>query len=463
MIQENKKEIAALYIRVSTDAQAEEGYSIEAQSEMLEAYCKTKGFTDYSFYIDGGFSGSNIARPEMQKLIDDVKAGKVHTVIVYKLDRLSRSQKDTLYLIEDVFNLHGTQFASINENFDTSTPIGRAMLGIISAFAQLEREQIRERTRMGMQERVKKGYWPGGGKTPFGYDYDKELGTLVKNQDALKVEQIYDLYLQGFSLQKIADIIGLKYDRLAQQILLRKSNTGVIVYNGIEYQGRHEPIVSLEKYNEAMEQFAKRSINYTYDNAHYLQGLVYCGKCGAKMHYQSWGKKGKKLVCYSQQSNKKYLIKDPNCDNLKLWADDIEETVINDLLNMNWNLILESKDREKISISTLELLEHQDKVLSDKLKRLYDLYGSNGNAELLEIIQKTRNDKDRVGIQIATEKENSTISSQIIKTEEMLKNIKDVWSVMDFKERQNTIRNIIDKVIVTDNKVSVKYKFFTGE
>ena len=105
-----KKKHAALYIRVSTDQQFEEGYSVDAQKDMLEGYCRSKGWKDYEFYIDGGFTGSNIDRPEMRRLIEDAKAGLVSQVVVYKLDRLSRSQKDTLYLIEDVFNPAGVGF-----------------------------------------------------------------------------------------------------------------------------------------------------------------------------------------------------------------------------------------------------------------------------------------------------------------------------------------------------------------
>ena len=138
---------AAIYIRVSTDAQFEEGYSVEAQKEQLVAYCVSKGIKRYQLYIDGGWSGSNIDRPELQKLINEIKENKISHVIVYKLDRLSRSQKDTLYLIEDVFNPHGVDFVSLNESMDTSTPMGRLMLGILSAFAQLERENIRLRRR----------------------------------------------------------------------------------------------------------------------------------------------------------------------------------------------------------------------------------------------------------------------------------------------------------------------------
>ena len=150
---------AALYIRVSTEFQAEEGYSIDAQKEQLAAYCAMKGLKDYEFFVDGGWSGSNLDRPEMQRLVGLCKEGRISHVVVFKLDRLSRSQKDTLFLIEDVFNPNGVSFVSLNESMDTATPMGRLMLGILSAFAQLERENIRLRTRMGMLERVKAGYW----------------------------------------------------------------------------------------------------------------------------------------------------------------------------------------------------------------------------------------------------------------------------------------------------------------
>lgn len=116
--------VRVLYIRVSTEAQAEEGYSIGAQQERLEAYCRAMGWENYQLYTDPGFSGSNLNRPQMQRLIADVQAGKVSAVAVYKLDRLYRSQKDALYLIEDVFIPHNVAFVSLNENIDTGTPYG---------------------------------------------------------------------------------------------------------------------------------------------------------------------------------------------------------------------------------------------------------------------------------------------------------------------------------------------------
>ena len=291
-----RQPLRALYIRVSTEAQAEEGYSIQAQSERLEAYCKAMGWDNYRFYTDGGYSGSNLDRPEMTRLIADARGGQVATVVVFKLDRLSRSQKDTLYLIEDVFLPHGVDFISLNESIDTSTPYGRAMIGILSAFAQLERENIYLRTRMGMVERVRQGYWMGGGGVPFGYDYDRSTGILVPNADAPRVRQMYELYLKGWSAQRIAQRMGLKYDKLVTQILTRKSNIGLISYKGEEYQGLHQPIVPEELFYLVQDRMKERAVKHrAAGGGHLLTGLVYCGACGARMRYIRWGKNGYKL------------------------------------------------------------------------------------------------------------------------------------------------------------------------
>ena len=175
--------IVALYIRVSTDKQREEGFSIDIQKERLRTYA-TSMFPGavVKEYVDDGFSGGSLDRPQMKMLIEDVKEKRVTHVVVLKLDRLSRSQKDTLYLIEDVFLPHNVAFISMGESFNTATPFGRAVVGILSVFAQLERENIFERTRSGMQKRVELGYWPGGGRTPFGYDYDETQGILVPSK-----------------------------------------------------------------------------------------------------------------------------------------------------------------------------------------------------------------------------------------------------------------------------------------
>ena len=399
--------ITALYIRVSTDAQAEEGYSIEAQQDMLMGYCKSKQIEKYEFYIDGGFSGSNIERPEITRLIEDIKQKKIRAVVVYKLDRLSRSQKDTLFLIEDVLNPNGTEFVSLNENLDTSTSIGRAMLGIMSAFAQLERETIRERTRMGMKKRVESGLWMGGGKIPFGFDYDKAEGKLKPNKDAEKVKKIYELYISGYSPGYIAAAMGLKYDKLIVQILRRKLNFGAIEYKGEVYENCHEPIISREVYDKAMEAMERRSRVKLPTTPYLLTGLLYCGICGAKLRYQKWGKSGTKIVCYSRQKSKDYLVKDPQCTLPYFDSEEIEGYILKDIFKVKTANIKPKKSSKEDILKGLQT-QYEDECKA--LKRLYELYAKSGDEILLETIDKAKKSIEDLKGKIAKEKERGEIT-----------------------------------------------------
>lgn len=164
-----------------------EGYSIDAQKELLVNFAKSKEYSSYKFYIDGGYSGKDLNRPAIQELMKDVENHEIDTVIVFKLDRISRSQRDTLYLIEEVFNKYNVGFISVRENFDTTSPFGKAMIGILSVFAQLERETILERTRLGLRKRAEAGLWRGGGKIPFPYDYDEKQGILIPNPEKVEL------------------------------------------------------------------------------------------------------------------------------------------------------------------------------------------------------------------------------------------------------------------------------------
>lgn len=451
-----------LYIRVSTEAQAEEGFSIGAQQERLEAYCRALGWENYQLYIDPGFSGSNLNRPQMQRLIGDVQSGKVSAVVVYKLDRLSRSQKDTLYLIEDVFIPHNVAFVSLNENIDTGTPYGRAMIGILSAFAQLERENIYQRTRMGMLERVKQGYWMGGGGVPYGYDYDRNRGILVPNeQQAEQVRKMYDLYLRGYSAQKIAHMLGLRYDRIVTQILARKSNTGVICYKGEEYPGLHEPIISAEIYNLTqikMRERAEKSRVPT-KGTHLLAGLVYCGACGARMRYVKWGKGGYKLYCYSKDKSKPHMKRADACSSEPCWADQIEGLVIQDLFNISANLEQPEKEGCAPPADPLQELESQIAQTEAKVKRLYNLYAVDGNEMLLDTIEENKRQLALLREQRIMEEETRARARHIGLIREQVVSIRSAWEMLSAQERQAILRDCIDRIIIHKNRVEIFYTF----
>ena len=449
---------AALYMRVSTDAQFEEGYSIEQQKEMLEAYCKAKRIEEYECYIDPGFSGSNIERPAMQNLIRDIREGRITHVLVYKLDRLSRSQKDTLYLIEDVFNTHDVTFTSLNENFDTSTPTGKAMLGMMSVFAQLERETIRERTRMGMLGRLKEGYWPGGARTPFGYDYDSAQGTLVPNADAARVERCFELLIAGYSPDNIARMLGFKYDNTVRNILGRKTYLGLIEYNGVCYPGRHAPLVSQEVFARAQRILDQRAAKREWTSQYLLTGLLVCGRCGAKMRYQKWGNAGVKIVCYSQQRSKPYLVKDPDCDAPHYWADEIEQKVVEIMMARR---VEQSADGHPAPIgaqNALDGLRARLEAEKNKLKRLYALYAS-GDDALLELIDEQRDIVTGIEKSIAVEEEKLRSTRQLQSSCENISTILDAWDIMNYAERRAVVLEWLNAVIVSEGRITVDFKF----
>lgn len=308
-----------------------EGYSIQAQTERLQAYCKAKGWGIFHIYTDAGFSGSNMQRPALSQLLEDVEAGRVDCVLVYKLDRLSRSQKDTLHMIEDIFLANGCDFVSMSENFDTSTPLGRAMIGILSVFAQLEREQIRERMTMGRTERAKSGLWQGGGWIPIGYDYVD--GRLVPNPiRAAAVRDIYDLFLSGTPITSIKLTVNKKYalnlsDTTVHSVLSHRLYVGDIVWMGNIYKGQHEPLVDMVTFSRAQKLLHSRariaaSKPDPFKPRTLLGGLLFCENCGArylaKGNYSGHGDRRvyrPYYMCYSRAKTNKHMVVDPTCRN----------------------------------------------------------------------------------------------------------------------------------------------------
>lgn len=181
------------YVRVSTEEQAVNGVSIDAQKEILQAYAVVKGYTDFKIYTDEGFSGKNLNRPDVQRLLEECRSGKVEAVIVWRLDRLSRSLRDTLETIEDIFMPAGVSLISVTENIDTSTPAGRLMLNILASFAQNEREAIAERVRMAKNSMAKDCKHLGG-YVPFGYKVNQQGYYEVDEKTAPIVREIFRMY-----------------------------------------------------------------------------------------------------------------------------------------------------------------------------------------------------------------------------------------------------------------------------
>ncbi len=444
---------AGLYARVSTDIQLE-GYSIDAQKEFLLNYAKAKEFTEYEYYVDGGYSGKDLERPAIQKLIRDVKAHKIDCVIVFKLDRISRSQKDTLYLIEEVFNKYNVGFVSVRENFDTTTPFGKAMVGILSIFAQLERETILERTKIGIQKRAENGYWKGGGKDPFPYSYDKNTGTLIPVPEQVELlHKMINLYLNGYSFVKISNIVGMDESMIEKRILSRRT-LGIVPYKDQEFEGKHQAVISEELHNKIIETNKLRSKART--ESHYLlSGKIFCGHCGAKYRYQKWGKR---LICYcySQQKSKPKFIKDPNCKNKRWDSFEIEDVILENLFSMALD---EDMFREKYEIAQVDVINEYEKRLSKIKLQINNLINfiSDGIAVLdtKKKIEELEQEKKSILEIIDNAKNNEDHDRGSL---EKLRNLQTTWNKMAFEEKRIIIMHIVDKVVVTDNDIEIFYK-----
>ncbi|HEY9061584.1 MAG TPA: recombinase family protein [Pseudobacteroides sp.] len=292
------KQSAALYVRVSTEEQAKEGYSIQAQTEVLTQYCKLYNIEIFKAYRDLGISGKTIGeRPGLAELLDDTDKGCFNFVIVWKISRLSRSLKDLMILV-DRFESKGISFISYSEKFDTSTPVGRMTLQILGSIAEFERNTIIENVRLGLRQRAKEGKWTGN--HVLGYDnIDKKI--IINESEAELVKQIYKMYIEeNMGFRKIADTLnkegyqtkrkGLFGHDYIRRILTNPVYKGLVRHQlrcGNEYyevRGIHEPIISEEIFSHAQEKVKNRiRIRSNANKVHILAGLLKCRKCGSNM------------------------------------------------------------------------------------------------------------------------------------------------------------------------------------
>lgn len=420
------------------------------------SYAKSKDYTEFEYYIDGGYSGKDLNRPAIQKLIEDCKNHKIDAVFVFKLDRISRSQRDTLYLIEEVFNKYDVSFISMRENFDTSTPFGKAMIGVLSVFAQLERETILERTRIGLKKRAEAGLWRGGGKIPFPYRYDRNIGTLIPIPEQVELlHKMISLYISGKSFNAIGDIVGMD-ESLVETRILSITNTGKVPYKDEVYDGKHEAVVSDELYEEILRVNKVRS-HEKYERHYLLSGKVFCGHCGAKYRYQKWGKR-LIMYCYSQQKSKPRYIKDPNCNNKRWDTFEVEDAVLEELFKMSLDLDLFKKT---FNIATVNVKNEYRTRLEEITKQINNLLNNIASGIAVEETNKKINE---------LEKEKETIEEKLIESEQkekdnkvslnMIKNLKATWFDMDFDEQRRIIEHLIDKVIVNDNEINIYYNIY---
>lgn len=479
MITTNK---VAIYVRVSTTKQEEEGYSIDEQKAKLSSYCSIKDWSVYKIYTDGGFSGSNTERPALERLIKDAKERKFDTVLVYKLDRLSRSQKDTLYLIEEVFIKNDIEFLSLQENFDTSTPFGKAMIGLLAVFAQLEREQIKERMQLGKLGRAKAGKSMMWARTSYGYDYHRETGTVTINElEAVAIRDIFESYLSGMSITKLRDKLNDKYPktpawhyRIVRGILANPVYCGYNQYKGQVFPGNHEPIITEEDFNKTQEELKIRQQRAA-DNSnprpfrakYMLSGIGQCGYCGAPLKIlmrrtKNDGTRRIDYECHQRHPRKVAGVtvynNNQKCDSGFYNKSDIEEYILKEISKLQHDdeYIEELFAEQELSIDR-EAYQKQIDVLSNKISKLNDLY-IDDRITLDELqIKAAEFSNQRAAL------EEELDNDPAIKREKRKEDMKQVLNTddiltMDYDHQKFIVKSLINKVQVTAEDIVIKWR-----
>src|SRR5882757_806921 len=348
----------AIYARVSADQGLEQDFnSLDAQREASEAYIKSQAHEAWRLirdhYDDGGFSGGSMDRPALQKLLVDVQARRIDVIVVYKVDRLTRSLADFAKLVE-AFDAHGVSFVSVTQSFNTTTSMGRLTLNVLLSFAQFEREVTGERIRDKIAASKKKGMWMGGW-VPLGFDR-KDRTLTINEPEAKTVRTIFALFLKlknvrdvqtelirlnlktkGYAVKRGRAVGNLSFARgHIYKILSNPLYQGEIKHKGVNHPGQHPRLINQATWNAVQSQLAtNKHANRLRSNAKstsLLAGLIYDAG-GNRLVSTHTTKNGKRYRYYIASDGAGRTVPDPNAIKFRASAAQIDTLVLTTLSN----------------------------------------------------------------------------------------------------------------------------------
>ena len=470
-----------IYARVSTEEQAQEGFSIRAQTEKLKQYALLKEWDIQDIYVDDGISGKNIVdRPEINRLIKDIKDGKVNNVLVFKVDRLTRSIKNLMELVE-IFDEYNCAFNSLTESIDTDTPSGRMFLKIIGIFAEFERENLISRVTLGLERKVREGYSLSSYGTSYGYDIKKgERVQTIVPAEAKIVKEIFEMYVnENIPMFAIAQELtrrniktkknsGRWINCTIKGILENPTYIGKVRYSlqdksrYFEADGHHEAIIDKDIFQLAQEKMSRNHRIFKTKpprEESYFCGVLYCGKCGRKFttHHNSKRirKDGSEYIAISYKCNgvSNYGCKMPQIIHHKmenLFSEHVED--IPTLKAENAEIRnKEIADKQKLILEYIVECEKKLKANEERKKQVMSQYMENAISfeeykELLEISNEQYvvlvNEIEKSASEIPTEKENPITRADIIT--ELTEN----WERLNNKERFIFLQRFVKKIVI---------------
>nr|WP_274377118.1 recombinase family protein [Desulfofalx alkaliphila] len=451
-----------MYRRVSTDMQAEEGFSLEAQRLRLQAYAESQGWNIVDDYCDEGFSAKNIDRPEMQRLIKDIKKKKFDVILVYRLDRFVRSVVD-LHEMLQLMEKYDVKFKSATEVFDTTSATGRLFITLIATLAQWERETIAERVHLGMTKKAEQGERNGA---PAPYGYDLVDGNLIVNKDEAKwVKYIFERYgavgsqtlakelnqkgsrtkkgkaWSDFSVRYVlrnpiyAGLVRWNYETFSTGI---RKKTGEEILTPINQEG-FVPLVKVEDFKDIQKLMASRSTQAFRSNNFYpFSGVAKCEKCG----YPFTGafKKTKNGMRRFYKCRGRFAF--GTCDT-QIIAEDVIEDAFLDALEL-----AESELGVEPSKQTLQPEEIQKQLDRLKLKkeRAEELYleGDISKDRYTKIIEEIKQEEER--LYSALDAANKTFSVEQLK--QYIRDIKTEWPHFSYETKKQAVHSLFDTLTI---------------
>ena len=443
---------AAIYTRVSTQGQAQNGESLDMQKERLIAYVKSQGWELFKIYEDGGYSGKNTERPAFQEMIQATEKRLFDVLVVYKIDRLSRSILDFHTTIESL-KKNKVSFVSVTQQFDTTTSTGRLMLAILVDFANFEREIDADRSIDAFNQRRANGLTSG--TIPYGYKRIEGNNVVIVEEEAEKVREIYDLALQSLSMNEISQRTGFtKYH--IRSIVTNPFYCGFLVQRRSNenrrvperdwqwFEAKHEPIVSLETYKQVSEVRKHKSrATSKIKNVRLFSKLIYCPYCKHNLTFHTDARRKKEKSFY-------YL-----CEPIKLEGSAcyqyVNELYLEEKLLTEANKLVLIKNPKEKKDNT----ESKVKEIDQKIARLVKLAEQSGN---IQSISKRINDLKAERKELLTEPVEKKVDyKEIVK---YIKELNEIYPYMSREEKSYFWHILIKKITAEREQFVVEWNGF---
>ena len=471
---DNERSIAAVYIRVSTEDQAREGFSLGEQKEKLLQLCAFKGYEVFKIYEDAGISAKDMEhRPAFQEMLSDMKKGKINYIVAYKLDRVTRSVRDLEELIS-VLEQYNCFLVCDRDDVNTSTANGRFFVRMLTVLSQLEIEIVSERTKFGLNGAIKSGHLPG--VLPLGYKKDSNKKTIIDETTKSVIERIFRMYLEGKSYQQISNIFNEEEllhpkrwkDTTIQKIIDNKIYMGDyeqykrIAKNKqiepITYMNVVEPIISRAIWEECQHQKEKNQRTYTRDRVYLFFQKLECPSCHRIMKCKGSGGKKRKYMYYTCEK----------C-HINYREDKIEELLTNFIYDMvEYDMAVKKyflpilADHKPTKTDDIDKEIKQLEKQKERIKKAY----MSGVVEMEDFSEDYKLIEDKLEILEQKKNENLDLDNMTFSPQQLMADrdieretmirldtlnrvVKTTWENKSKEEKQEFISKLVESVIIT--------------